>query len=146
MSFVKNQQRIDQPEVFCELCYNNNRYNDIENQSSATFSECPFKKINICTKERHKIECGRPSGDTSDRICRCDSENGYYPFTHPDDHPFDGCSKNLYMCYKGLCGQNERMRLSMFSKYVLKIESDFALIKICIFTIFIRILFYKRCG
>ncbi|XP_060553579.1 uncharacterized protein LOC132714687 [Ruditapes philippinarum] len=112
LSFIKNQVRVENPEVFCVLCYNNNRYNDSKNKSSATYSECTQKKLNICTFETHKIECRKTSGETSERFCRCDVENGYYPNSHPDDHPVDGCSYNNYICTTGRCGPNERTLLN----------------------------------
>ncbi|XP_053388910.1 uncharacterized protein LOC128551964 [Mercenaria mercenaria] len=98
LDFVKDQVRSDTPRVYCEKCYNSNRYNSFAYTSSAKYSECPRKKINICTPATHKVECGKQSDETSERFCRCDVKNGYYPYSHPDDHPSDGCSFIDYEC------------------------------------------------
>ncbi|XP_052272560.1 uncharacterized protein LOC127873039 isoform X2 [Dreissena polymorpha] len=73
-------------EVKCIPCVNKDYYNDNDQLMSSTFSKCSHMKVNKCTKENYKIDCGLEHGNKAwnvqtetDGFCRCDARAGYEP-------------------------------------------------------------------
>ncbi|XP_053390995.1 uncharacterized protein LOC128553836 [Mercenaria mercenaria] len=65
------------PVVFCKACYAPDYYNN-KSRPSSEYSECPNKKWNDCSKEKHKILC-KPDDSKDERYCRCDARKGFSP-------------------------------------------------------------------
>ncbi|XP_060587790.1 uncharacterized protein LOC132743274 [Ruditapes philippinarum] len=98
LSFKRNGQEIDDPDVYSVTCFDNNFYNSV-NKSSSTYSECPDKKWNDCSEGTHKILC-KPDDSKNERFCRCDARKGYVPI---NVQSFEMCSIIDYKCKKKEC-------------------------------------------
>jgi len=56
------------------------RYNPNANTSSTSLTQCPKLKVNLCTANDNKKQCGNISwleSKDSDGYCRCDARRNY---------------------------------------------------------------------
>ncbi|XP_053374387.1 uncharacterized protein LOC123533948 [Mercenaria mercenaria] len=93
ISFKESGKAVTEPVVYCDACYDTDYYNS-KSRPSSEYSECPDKKWNDCSKEKHKILC-KPDDSTDERFCRCDARNGYSPY---NDLSNEKCSFKDYDC------------------------------------------------
>ncbi|XP_052212465.1 uncharacterized protein LOC127831522 [Dreissena polymorpha] len=96
----------------CGPCRDKKYYNP-HTLLSSWFSQCPEKKVNQCTEEKFKKDCGLERGGLSwkqttqsDGLCRCDSRAGYRPVDfdeNPAKYLSDHCFYEYVSCVHFTC-------------------------------------------